>query len=537
MINFDEINRLYFEAENITPVNETKKTFADFFAETKDCKEKKQISMKTEALQSRVIKTENIHWKDLFFIQDENFKEWIDGSDERLVKSLLKYQFADPFKVWQKGEKIYCLDGKHRYLDLKKIEKSGVEVPEMLPATFMKCKDKKEAAELVLIYSSQYAEITNQGLFDFVSKFEIDLPKIEGISLPDFDEIDINSLMNPSEKEKPEVGSLRESFGVVPFSVLDTRKGEWLERKREWQKLGFNSQETREDVELIAQSGQSTQIYNLRNEMREALNRDPSWDEIIKTAKKRGLHVFEGASIFDPVLTEMMYRWFCPENGLILDPFAGGSVRGIVAGILDFDYYGIDLRKDQVEANEKQWNEIDIENISNVFWEAGDSNKVLDEDNPKQVDFVFSCPPYHDLEQYSDDPKDLSNMNYEEFLNIYRSIINKSVKKLKDDSFACFVVGDIRDKNGMYRNFVSHTIQAFEDAGMELYNEMILINSIGSMAIRLRRQFNTGRKVGKIHQNVLVFFKGDPKKIKDKYKELNLGESLINEDIQRNITV
>jgi hypothetical protein len=36
-------------------------------------------------------------------------------------------------------------------------------------------------------------------------------------------------------------------------------------------------------------------------------------------------------SIFDPVLCEIAYRWFCPSGGTVLDPFAGGSVRGIVA--------------------------------------------------------------------------------------------------------------------------------------------------------------------------------------------------------------
>ena len=41
-----------------------------------------------------------------------------------------------------------------------------------------------------------------------------------------------------------------------------------------------------------------------------------------------------GTSIFDPVLCELVYRWFCPSKGKILDPFAGGSVRGIVAAHL-----------------------------------------------------------------------------------------------------------------------------------------------------------------------------------------------------------
>lgn len=141
----------------------------------------------TTSIASRVIKTEKIKWKDLEFIQDENFKEWIDDGDEKLVQSILKFQFVDPFKVWQDGKKIYCLDGKHRYLDLMRIEESGIEVPEELPATFMECKDISDAAELVLIYSSQYAKITQQGLFDFVSKFDIDIPNLnESINIPEF---------------------------------------------------------------------------------------------------------------------------------------------------------------------------------------------------------------------------------------------------------------------------------------------------------------------------------------------------------------
>jgi DNA modification methylase len=53
-------------------------------------------------------------------------------------------------------------------------------------------------------------------------------------------------------------------------------------------------------------------------------------------------------------------------------------------------------------------------NIEDVNWYAGDSNEVLDEVEFK-VDFVMSCPPYADLENIADDPKDLSNMDYADF--------------------------------------------------------------------------------------------------------------------------
>jgi DNA modification methylase len=490
--------------------------------------------MLEQLIKSRVLKTVPIKWEELQFVQQENFKEGNNNGDKKLLDSILKYQFVDPFKVWESEGKLYCLDGRHRFLDLQKAKESGVDVPVMLPATFIDCSSMKEAAELVLVYSSAYAKITQQGLLDFVQNFDLDFPEMQSmLNIPEFDEIAFQGMLNNSgtNTEKIIPASLKDSFIFPPFSILDTRSGVWQERKRKWVELGFNSQETREDVELIAKSGQSTGIYELRNKMRESLQREPSWDEILDYAKQKGMHVYEGASIFDPVLCELSYRWFCTEGGRILDPFAGGSVRGIVAGVLGYQYAGIDLRLDQVEANRKQASILDIKNVD---WFDGDSNEVLDLYKPLDgFDFVYSCPPYADLEKYSDDPKDLSNMDYANFKEVYFSIIKKSVAQLRDDRFACFVVGDVRDKKGFYYNFVSDTIQAFKDAGMELYNEIILVNVVGSLAVRVRRQFNGGRKVGKMHQNVLVFYKGDPKKIKENFPELNIGDDFenINQEI------
>ena len=149
----------------------------------------KCVEMQLETIQSRIIKTEKINWKTLQFIQDEDFKEWINDGDKKLLQSILKYQFIDPFKVWEHEGKLYCLDGRHRFMDLDAIYKTDAYpmVPELLPATFIDCKDMKEAAELVLVYSSAYAKITQQGLFDFVSNFNLDVPSLKDmISIPEF---------------------------------------------------------------------------------------------------------------------------------------------------------------------------------------------------------------------------------------------------------------------------------------------------------------------------------------------------------------
>ena len=218
--------------------------------------------------------------------------------------------------------------------------------------------------------------------------------------------------------------------------------------------------------------------------------------------------IISGTSIFDPVLCELIYRWFCPPGGLVLDPFAGGSVRGIVAAILGREYIGYDLSERQVEANRAQAAEI-CNGVTPV-WVHADAKTL---DVPQLgADMVFSCPPYANLERYSDDPLDLSTMPYGAFIEAYREIIAKACAQLQDDRFACFVVGEVRDSKGRYRGFVPDTVRAFQDAGLALYNEMILVTAVGSLPIRVRKQFEGARKVGKTHQNVLVFLKGDPKR-------------------------
>lgn len=277
--------------------------------------------------------------------------------------------------------------------------------------------------------------------------------------------------------------NLQERFGIPPFSIFDTRQKYWQDRKREWLSIGITSENGRAD-----------------NLLSDGLN--------VLSENKRGN--ITGTSVFDPVLCEIAYKWFCVENGAIFDPFAGGSVRGIVASKLGFSYTGIDLRDEQITKNKENAETIGADAV----WFCDDSLNQDKYVKDKSVDMVFSCPPYADLEVYSEDPRDISNMGYDDFLQAYRTIIKKACGKLKENRFAVWVVGDVRDKKGLYRDFVGDTKRAFFDAGLKLYNDIVLLNAVGTAALRAGKQFQAGRKVVKLHQNVLVFYKGDPAKIK-----------------------
>lgn len=319
------------------------------------------------------------------------------------------------------------------------------------------------------------------------------------LELTGFEDFEIQSLLIQDETE--DLGerldenreTLQERFIVPPFSILDTRQGYWQERKRIWKKI-INSDIGRSDGLLGKGLKELNEKYYGSN---------PSMN---------------GTSIFDPVLCETLINWFCPQGGKILDPFAGGSVRGLISVLLGNEYTGIDLSEKQVKANYDNYkaisgrkdfngNELKMPNWIN------DDSCNIDLIVKEKHDFLLTCPPYADLEVYSDNPQDLSNMPYEKFIETYTEIIIKATSILKENSFVAIVVGEVRDKKGHYHCFVADTIKAFKKAGLNYYNECILIEQIGTGAMRVGRQFEAGRKVVKTHQNVLIFVKGNEKEI------------------------
>lgn len=514
------------------------------------------------------------------------------------------------------------------------------------------------------------------------------------LSLAGFDEDELKALSatggeNEELTSKNCSGNLSGKFMIPPFSVLNAREGWWQDRKRAWLALGMQSE-----------IGRDAQC--LKNGFDEKYGKG---DSISNKSS--------GVSVFDPVLCEVAYRWFSPVGGVILDPFAGGSVRGIVAAKLGRKYIGHELRAEQVEANREQaasiltetqsengfveikisakmanlkfveCNPDYIENVckgsccqsstkesgtmitihpsevagieelggkvigglldtpnkkcmfkngqhlcdlhftdkkpfgciaspftlnnsdtlivrnrykmlkcfkdggnvpayknfkasldlilgkeeservsahfnngggdivakitienyrklkdndaikhgglnesGSASWIIGDSRNIHNTCKDAQADFVFSCPPYADLEVYSDNPEDLSTLDYAEFKKAYFEIIAKTCGLLKHNRFACFVVGEVRDKKGNYYNFVGDTIDAFRTAGLDFYNEAILVTAIGSLPLRAGKTFSASRKIGKTHQNILVFVKGDGKKAAEACGIVEVDESM-----------
>lgn len=323
------------------------------------------------------------------------------------------------------------------------------------------------------------------------------------LNLVGFDESSLNLPDNkPTINKLPGYG---DTFLIQKSTMLSAREGDWQRRKDDWMALGLRSELGREDNLTFAKSVQSVDIMDQKGSYEAMIGKKVSVVEFLEANP----HVKPqaGTSIFDPVLCEALYRWFCPQGGTILDPFAGGSVRGIVAALLGYSYVGQDLREEQVIENRAQAEQIVPDSLPAPRWIVGDSRNIKKTAKGTQADLVFSCPPYADLEVYSDDPDDLSTLEYQEFKLAYEHIIAASCSMLKKGGYGVFVVGEVRSPSGEYLSFVPDTINAFVKAGMSFVSHAILVTCVNSLPTRAGKPFEATRKVGKTHQNVLVFQK------------------------------
>ena len=290
-----------------------------------------------------------------------------------------------------------------------------------------------------------------------------------------------NQLYEGWDKHGGEDGMLAKKFGAPPFSVLFGCSAAWMQRKKAWRTLICDKGESRKGA---LTEGDVWARYN------------------------------NGVSLLDPVLAELVCRWFVPEGGSAFDCFAGDSVFGYVAAKLGHSFTGIELREEQVAYNSARVDGMCARYI------CDDGQNVAKHIPAESQDLLFSCPPYYDLEVYSDKPNDASNQEtYADFLGILRNAFTAALGCLKPNRFAVVVVGDVRDKRGFYYDFPGDIRRMFIENGARLYNDIVLVDTFGTAVVRANGSMRN-RKVVKIHQNVLVFYKGDPKRIKGEFAEI-----------------
>lgn len=127
-------------------------------------------------------------------------KELSKPNEAKLRKNILELGFSEPVTIWKKGEKYYIVNGHQRVKVLGNMAAEGYDIPK-IPANIVEAKDEAEAKRLVLSLTSQFGEITEEGMLAFANEAGLALKDIDESFV--FPELDVGKLVL-KEEDKPE---------------------------------------------------------------------------------------------------------------------------------------------------------------------------------------------------------------------------------------------------------------------------------------------------------------------------------------------
>jgi hypothetical protein len=218
-----------------------------------------------------------------------NFKKRAKKEVDQIITSILKFGFSFPFFIWQNNGQNWCLDGHGRILALREMKTRGAGIPD-LPVVFVEAENQVEAKQKMLRLNSQYGIIDIERFREFIDGLDMEWGDL---TPPSGDLFSFSDILT----EEKEHRSLAERFIIPPLSVFRAASGCWQDRKKAWLSLGIQSEKGRDDGML---------------------------KNMAALAKKASGANLPSESVFDPVLCEIMYQWFCPleDRFLILLPEA-----------------------------------------------------------------------------------------------------------------------------------------------------------------------------------------------------------------------
>lgn len=288
-----------------------------------------------------------------------------------------------------------------------------------------------------------------------------------------------------------------------------TTRADWLKMKREWnQKL-----EDAGKQHGIANPGYASRdgCWQGSNGMSNVVLAEHvvEGDEV-KAIKGKS---FNGnASVLDPVACEVILRFFMPTDGRrVYNPFGGGVQFGFVSASYGYDYTASEIRQNQCDAN----NAI-CSHLTSAKWVRSDSSQYKPEG---KFDLCFTCPPYYKVEKYIDydgviPDGELNNMpTYDQFRDLLFAGYKNAIEALDENRFFVVMTGDSRDKNGAYYGCEAEHELFFRDQGLHIYNKIVYLECEFTRLAHAKVTLNH-RKFPKREQKILVFYKGDMKKIK-----------------------
>jgi len=227
-----------------------------------------------------------------------------------------------------------------------------------------------------------------------------------------------------------------------------------------------------------------------------------------RSAPTRGSNFSE----FNPTLCKKIIDFWSDKGDHILDPFAGRT-RALIANFMERKYTGFELSKvvcNHIEESISTFNNKNMFPLATKPTIINDDSFNIDRHDIPEVDLVFTCPPYYNIEKYSSGTEDLSAIKtYRSFLERYEAIFKKAIHCLKVFGYVILVIGDFR-LDGKYIPFHSDNIKVFEKFNNMKLHDIVCVQSVSFDIANLRfGNFAKHKFTSKVHEYILVYKKID----------------------------
>lgn len=256
-------------------------------------------------------------------------------------------------------------------------------------------------------------------------------------------------------------------------------------------------------------------------------NAEKTHEDFIKSGRGSFL------SKFNSEYAKRIIEMWSKEDDFIVDPFAGRSSRPLVSTLLGRNYVGFDVIKDNLQEAEEQYNILKKERSLGKLKLIHNSSEDIDKHLHGDVaDMIMTCPPYYNIEKYESVDGQLTDIKtYEEFLETYKIILEKSIKILKPSCFFVVVLANFRIDGKLY-DFCSDTKNILKEH--LIFHDEIILEMSPAKRHALYTQAIVNLNCLKTHEYCLVFRKKDDKdNMIKKNNDINYNRPLV-KDIHPN---
>lgn len=225
-----------------------------------------------------------------------------------------------------------------------------------------------------------------------------------------------------------------------------------------------------------------------------------------------------GVSEFNPSLADFVVRYWSKQGDLVVDPFMGWGTRLFTCLRLGRGYQGYEVVPETHADVFRMWlgwkgsvgvlspNKI----VSNAdLWLSNGTTLTNTPDNT--ADLIFTCPPYHNREEYTTTPDQLSNIpNYPVFLDRMQDCAKNCHRTLKPGKYCVIVCADWRvfthpDEPSELRMFSQDIIRLFNNAGFVTHD--FIVHQLNTPSVVRAGKNERSDFVTRAHEYVLVFRK------------------------------